>query len=171
MNLSIISAGNDALNVPLSHKHLKIELHNNTADVVPSPTSFTTYLVSSTKISWTDLSIGYSNAIDLTKNKLYSYLKDNIASIKALIEELDIKYPNDSKSLLKGKEIVITGTLTNSRNFYKDKIEDNGGILSNNVSNKTSYLLLGDNPGSKYQKALSLDIPIISEDEFMKLLN
>ena len=104
-------------------------------------------------------------------DSIYNYLKDNIASIKALIEELDIKYPNDSKSLLKGKEIVITGTLTNSRNFYKDKIEDNGGILSNNVTNKTSYLLLGDNPGSKYQKALSLDIPIISEDEFMKLLN
>lgn len=102
---------------------------------------------------------------------IYSYLKDNMTSITALIQELDIKYPDDSKSLLKGKEIVITGTLSNSRNFYKDKIEDNGGILSNNVSNKTSYLLLGENPGSKYQKALSLDIPIISEDEFMKLLN
>lgn len=100
-----------------------------------------------------------------------SYLKDNMVSITALIQELDIKYPDDFKSLLKGKEIVITGALSNSRTFYKNKIEDNGGILSNNVTNKTSYLILGDNPGSKYKKALSLDIPIISEDGFMKLLN
>lgn len=124
---------------------------------------------------WLDIDKNDYSSIDgfgsTMVESIYSYLKDNMVPITALIQELDIKYPDDSKSLLRGKEIVITGTLSNSRNFYKDKIEDNGGILSNNVSNKTSYLLLGENPGSKYQKALSLDIPIISEDEFMKLLN
>ena len=66
LNLAIVSAGNPVLNALLSHKHLKIELHNKIADVVPSPTSLTTYLVNSVKISCTLLSIGYSNAIDLT---------------------------------------------------------------------------------------------------------
>lgn len=101
---------------------------------------------------------------------LISYIRDNITSIQELMKELDITYPEDSNGKLKGKEIVITGTLSNPRDFYKNIIEEQGGRLSSNVGNKTSYLLLGDNPGSKYQKALSLDIPILNENEFIQLL-
>jgi DNA ligase (NAD+) len=50
-------------------------------------------------------------------------------------------------------------------------IEENGGTVSNSISNKTHYLIIGDNPGSKLSKAENLGIPIITEEEFLKILS
>jgi DNA ligase (NAD+) len=71
---------------------------------------------------------------------------------------------------LEGKTFVITGTLpTFSRDDAKDFIESHGGKVTDNVSKKTSYLVLGEAPGSKYEKAKSLGVKIIGEDELKKL--
>ncbi len=65
---------------------------------------------------------------------------------------------------------VITGTLPAfSRDDAKAFIEDHGGKVTDSVSKKTSYLLLGVEPGSKFEKAKSLGVKIISEDELKKL--
>ena len=63
------------------------------------------------------------------------------------------------------KTFVITGTLSESRDVIKEKIESVGGKVSDSVSKKTDYLVLGENPGSKYQKALDLGVKIIKEEE------
>jgi len=63
------------------------------------------------------------------------------------------------------KTFVITGTLSQSRDIVREKIESVGGKVSDSVSKKTDYLVLGDNPGSKYQKALDLNIKIIKEED------
>ena len=110
---------------------------------------------------------GFGNAM---VNSLLEYIIEYKVTINNLIKELDIQYPDNNNGKLKDKEIVITGTLNNPRDYYKELIEEHGGKLSNNVNSKTSYLLLGDNPGSKYKKAISLNIPILSEDEFMDLI-
>ena len=69
-----------------------------------------------------------------------------------------------------GKTFVITGTLpTWSRDDAKEFIESHGGKVTDNVSKKTSYLVLGEAPGSKYDKAKSLGVKIIGEDELKKL--
>ena len=66
---------------------------------------------------------------------------------------------------------VITGTLPNlSREQAKEWIENNGGKVVDSVSKKTSYLVLGENPGSKLQKAQSLGISILDEASLMKLV-
>ncbi len=66
-----------------------------------------------------------------------------------------------------GKTFVLTGTLPSmTRQEAEELIERFGGKASGSVSKKTSYLLLGDNPGSKHTKALELGIEIISEAEF-----
>ena len=71
---------------------------------------------------------------------------------------------------LAGQTFVITGTLpTFSRDQAKELIEAHGGKVTDSVSKKTSYLLLGESPGSKYDKAKSLDVKIIGEDELKKL--
>ena len=71
---------------------------------------------------------------------------------------------------LEGKTFVITGTLpTFSRDDAKEFIESHGGKVTDNVSKKTSYLVLGEAPGSKYEKAKSLGVKIIGEDELKKL--
>jgi len=72
---------------------------------------------------------------------------------------------------LEGRTFVITGTLpTLSRERAEQLIQDNGGTVSSSVSKKTSYLVLGDNPGSKYTKALELGIPILDEEGLKRII-
>lgn len=73
---------------------------------------------------------------------------------------------------LKGNTFVVSGVFTKvSRDELKKLIEDNGGKVSSSISSKTSYVVAGDNMGpSKKTKAESLGIPIISEDEFLKMI-
>ncbi len=69
-----------------------------------------------------------------------------------------------------GMTFVVTGTLpTFSRDDAKAFIESHGGKVVSSVSKKTSYLVLGENPGSKFDKAQSLGMKIVSEDELKKL--
>lgn len=69
-----------------------------------------------------------------------------------------------------GLTFVVTGTLpTFSRDDAKAFIESHGGKVTDSVSNKTSYLVLGENPGSKFEKAKSLGVKIIGEEELRKL--
>jgi len=71
---------------------------------------------------------------------------------------------------LDGMTFVVTGTLpTLTRDGVKEFIESHGGKVTDSVSKKTSYLVLGEGPGSKYEKAKSLGVKIIGEEELMKL--
>lgn len=68
------------------------------------------------------------------------------------------------------KTFVISGTLEGfSRQEIKSFIEERGGKVTSSVSKKTSYLVLGENPGSKLDKALSLNIPLLKENELIEL--
>jgi len=70
-----------------------------------------------------------------------------------------------------GLTFVITGTLpTFSRDDAKELIESNGGKVTDSVSKKTSYLVLGEAPGSKYEKAKELGVKIIGEEDLKKLI-
>ncbi|MGE5251864.1 MAG: BRCT domain-containing protein, partial [Bacteroidota bacterium] len=72
---------------------------------------------------------------------------------------------------LKGMTFVVTGTLPSlSREGAKEFIEANGGKVTDSVSKNTSYLVLGENPGSKLQKAQKLGVRVISEQELRKLV-
>lgn len=72
---------------------------------------------------------------------------------------------------LDGLTFVITGTLPNlSRAEAKDFIEANGGKVTGSVSAKTSYLLLGEDPGSKFAKAQQLKVPTLSEADLQQLI-
>jgi len=80
--------------------------------------------------------------------------------------ELGIK---DKK--LKGKTFILTGGLeTMTRNEAKDKIRQLGGDISESVSKKTDYVVVGLEPGSKYDKAKKLGVKTINEKEFLNIL-
>lgn len=74
--------------------------------------------------------------------------------------------------MLQGKIFVVSGVFEKvSRNELKKLIEDNGGKVSGSISSKTSFVVAGENMGpSKKEKAESLGIPIISEDEFLGMV-
>ena len=80
---------------------------------------------------------------------------------------------SETSTKLAGKTIVISGTFTfNSRDRYKELIELNGGKNSGSISKKTDYLLAGDNMGpSKLEKATSLGISIINENQFLEMIS
>lgn len=75
------------------------------------------------------------------------------------------------EATLKGLTVVVTGSLTRfSRDEAKEAIIARGGKAAGSVSKKTSFVVAGDAPGSKYDKAVELGIPILDEDGFARLL-
>jgi DNA ligase (NAD+) len=73
---------------------------------------------------------------------------------------------------LEGMSIVVTGSLTGfSRDQAKEAIISRGGKAASSVSKKTDFVVVGDAPGSKYDKAVSLKVPILDEDGFGVLLS
>jgi DNA ligase (NAD+) len=106
---------------------------------------------------------------------VYDYLHDN-QNIKIINDLLTAgikpaapKAKTSAK--LAGKTIVVTGTLkTFNRQSIEQTIKDNGGKSASSVSKKTSFVLAGENPGSKLDKAKELDIPVLSEEQFISLI-
>ena len=106
----------------------------------------------------------------------YFHNENNQKIIKSVIAS-GITWPalkkiNAINSKLNNQTFVVTGTLNSlSRDEIKDLVEANGGKVSGSVSKKTSYVVVGDNPGSKADKASELGIPIITEINLMEMLN
>lgn len=92
------------------------------------------------------------------------------AGLKMQIDDEEIE---GKTNILEGKIFVISGTFTRySRDEYKALIEKNGGKNSGSVSSKTNYILAGDNMGpSKLEKAKSLGVKLISEEDFLSMID
>ena len=100
--------------------------------------------------------------------------KKNIKILSRLLESgVVIEYIQPVASqTLKNKIFVLTGTLSSmTRSEAQSIIEVNGGKITSSVSKNTTYLVAGDNPGSKVKKASDIGVKIITEDEFAELIN
>lgn len=100
---------------------------------------------------------------------------DNNLKIITKLKKVGLKM-REKRSVLTGgifqnKIFVLTGSLTRfTRQGATELIESEGGKVTASVSQNTDLVLVGENPGSKYRKALDLDIKIIDEDSFIKIL-
>ncbi len=113
---------------------------------------------------------------DETAKSIVSFLKDE--RNKRMLERMfkagvrpksTEEAPEESP--FKGKTVVFTGALKSmARDEAKAIVERLGGKVSNSVSRKTDLLVVGENPGSKYQRALQLGIKIINEEEFLRIV-
>lgn len=100
---------------------------------------------------------------DAKNRKMY---EDILSYLK--IEPFSVEKVNMS---LVGKTFVLTGTLAKySREKAGEEIRKRGGTVTNTVSSKTSFVVAGENPGSKLDDALKKDIPVLKEDEFLDLI-
>ena len=70
----------------------------------------------------------------------------------------------------KGKTIVLTGTMSVSRGDIKKKLELLGAKISSSVSKKTDFVIYGEDAGSKYDKAIELNVQVLTEDEMNKII-
>ncbi|MBI5077820.1 MAG: NAD-dependent DNA ligase LigA [Candidatus Yonathbacteria bacterium] len=104
---------------------------------------------------------------DWFADKHHSALLDRLlAQVK--IENRKLKIENRK---LAGKTFVLTGTLsTMHRDDAKERIRALGGDIAESVSSKTSFVIAGENPGSKYDKAQKLNVPVLDEKTFLKML-
>ena len=113
---------------------------------------------------------------DIMAESVAEYFKsESVRNVIRRLQEkgVNMQYTSSVESdVLKGRTIVVTGTLpTLSRDEAEKLILDNGGKTSSSVSKKTSYVLAGEKAGSKLDKANSLGIPVITEEEFLKMIN
>ena len=119
------------------------------------------------------------NIGDTIATCIYNFFKEekNIELVEKLksyglnMTNLNVKN-QDYDSYFNGKTIVLTGTLSFIGRTEASKILENecGAKMTNSVSKKTSLVIVGENPGSKYQKAIDLKIPVMEENEFHQKL-
>lgn len=95
----------------------------------------------------------------------------NLDNLLKYVKIKKVELSEQKKSIFAGKSFVLTGTLESmSRDEAKDMIRIKGGEISSAVSSQTDYVVIGENPGSKLDKAKELNVAMLTEDEFLKLL-
>ncbi len=118
--------------------------------------------------------IGDRIAISITEFFAEPKHIDNINRLKAagLQFENTEKEKEKESDILNGKIVVISGVFSKfSRDEIKDMVEVNGGKNAGSISSKTNYVVAGENMGpAKLEKAKQLNIPILSEDEFLQMI-
>ncbi len=116
------------------------------------------------------------NIGDVVARSIYEWFrnKENLNLIEQL-KKAGVKIippqKKEIKTKLKGLKFVFTGALKSmTRDEAKEKVRSLGGEVTSSVSKNVNYVVLGENPGSKYEKAKKLGIKIISEEEFLKMI-
>ena len=110
----------------------------------------------------------------VAKSVVNYFASENVQNIISRLKEKGVNtnfVSTVESDVLKGKTIVVTGTLpTLSRDAAEKLITDNGGKAASSVSKKTSYVLAGEKAGSKLDKANQLGISVITEEEFLNMI-
>ena len=111
---------------------------------------------------------------DVTAIAVHDYFKENKDDIDELLKYVEIELPKTGK--LSGKNFVFTGSPSSGKSFWIDLVEASGGTVKSSVSKKIDYVIVGDSPGSKLQKAEELKkkgspIKIIDVVKLQKILD
>ncbi len=112
------------------------------------------------------------SVIEFFENQENRSIIERLKSYGLQFETIEIINPNATNKL-DGKTFVVSGVFEQfSRDDLKKAIEDNGGKVGSSISAKTDYVVAGANMGpAKLEKAVKLNIPILSENDFMKMIN
>ncbi len=112
---------------------------------------------------------------EVAKSILLFFKQESTARLLHKLEEAGVRYEKEKKpevgeEVLAGKTFVFTGRISIPREEAKRKVEQLGGRVSSSVTKKTDYVVAGEEPGSKLEKAHKLGVKIIDEEEFMKMV-
>ncbi|MFA4890506.1 MAG: NAD-dependent DNA ligase LigA [Candidatus Paceibacterota bacterium] len=114
------------------------------------------------------------NVGEKVAESIYGWFKDEynkrfLKKLLARVKIINVRHRVSNK--LKGMKFVLTGTLASiSRDRAKEKIKELGGEAIESVSKNTDYVVAGENPGSKYDKAKELSVKIIDENKFLDMI-
>jgi len=102
------------------------------------------------------------------------FMRVNTQTVVQLQERLQPQAPEEKQEAeenpFKGKRVVLTGTMSESRGKIKEMLESLGAKVSGSVSKKTDYLIYGEDAGSKYDKAIALEVTTLTEDEMNNII-
>lgn len=97
---------------------------------------------------------------------------DTITKLQELLEPKEpLKREEAEDNPFKGKTVVLTGTMSESRGSIKDMLESLGAKVSSSVSKKTDFVIYGEDAGSKYDKAVSLGVGVLTESEMREKIS
>jgi DNA ligase (NAD+) len=114
---------------------------------------------------------------EISAQMMKSFFKDeeNIADFNEIVSCCNVEIPQvavNAENVFSGKTIVVTGSLVKfTRDSINAKIEELGAKAGSSVSKNTDYLIAGEKAGSKLAKAQSLGVKVLTEDEFLAMLN
>ncbi|MCD8554560.1 NAD-dependent DNA ligase LigA [Seleniivibrio sp.] len=104
-----------------------------------------------------------------------AFRSERVISLVQRLKNAGLNFEYEKKEtasdVLGGKKFLITGTLSRGRDHFEQLIKDNGGAVATSVSKKLDYLIVGENAGSKLEKAQTLGVTILTEEQFMEMLN
>ena len=110
----------------------------------------------------------------LVKNIVDWFADDHHQTVLRKMRDAGLNMQVEAKvmdgSRLQGKTFVLTGTMSLARGEIKTLVETNGGKVTGSVSKKTSYVVAGDSPGSKVEKAAKNNVPVITEAELRAMI-
>jgi len=124
------------------------------------------------KASWEDLD-SVSDIGPVVAKSIYEWFRDpkNKQYLKDLLSFVRVKKSGRKSSKLDGKIFVLTGSLDSlTRDDAKKLIREKGGQISSSISSATDYLVAGQSPGSKLEKAYNLGTKVLTEKQFLKLI-
>ena len=110
---------------------------------------------------------------EIVAQSIYDFFHDqkNLKLVADLLKHIKIEKVEKAKQILSGKTFVLTGSLESmTRDEAKEKIRKLGGDVSSSVSKETNFVVAGEEPGSKFDKAKKLSVKIIGEKEFLQLV-
>lgn len=124
-----------------------------------------------------DTLINVKDVGDIVANNIFTYFNNdkNMELIDSLISIgmhwEDIENSTNTTSVLSGKKVVLTGTLSLGRDEVKEILEALGADVVGSISSKTDYLIYGEKSGSKLEKAKKLGVNTLNEEQFKELIN
>jgi DNA ligase (NAD+) len=106
-------------------------------------------------------------------NSFCEFMRVNKELVLKLIELINPSIEEKKEigeNAFKGKTIVLTGTMSQSRGTIKKELEELGAKVSSSVSKKTDYVIYGEDAGSKYDKAVELDVKTLTEEQMKEMI-
>jgi len=96
--------------------------------------------------------------------------REKIIELQEIVQPKELEKLEVKESIFTGKVIVVTGAMSQSRTEIKNMLEKHGAKVTGSVSKKTDFVMYGEDAGSKYEKALSLGVEVMSEEEMREKL-
>jgi DNA ligase (NAD+) len=113
---------------------------------------------------------GFGSEMSTSLEEFLHVNKDKIIALCEIVNPHELEKQDTIESIFSGKTVVVTGSMSQSRGEVKTILEKHGAKVAGSVSKKTDFVIFGEDAGSKYDKAISLGVEVLSEKDMRKLI-